>query len=195
MKNPSIETLQEAADAIAGGMTRKAAQQKFDLNYSQLWLFTRRAEIVEAGLDVEATAENVRELRKDASLSWGEIACRCGVPESKVRKLFTETTDLKSQGQRIGKGGRFYYGERGAPLYEAELRPTGTDIPKGAKYEGAITAAVGQRLIHLEISELRTTFKDYTGKDAGKRTKAQLVVAIRKAMAPKPVPALEATNA
>ncbi len=115
---------------------------------------------------------------RSEGLSWGEIAVRAGKPEGQVRTAFKEATGLKSQGQRIAKGGRFYLAE--GVLYQDSLKPTGTDIPKDAKgREGARLSAVTQRLMNLELKELKGLAADHGVKGT---TKASLVIAIKKAM-------------
>lgn len=134
--------------------------------------------------------------------SWGVLAARAGVPESRVRKLFELNADHVSQGVRIGRGGRFYMGE--PDLYQAELNPTGTQLTpeqRGKRAE-AIDAAATQRLLRLDRSELRSLATDLGITFTGRTTPAKLVTEIRKAMtapkapkavAPKPEPkAIEA---
>lgn len=57
----------------------------------------------------EELAEKIVAARNDTTLSWGFIAAstRPVVAESKVRKLFTDTTGTPTRGLRIGKGGRY----------------------------------------------------------------------------------------
>lgn len=67
----------------------------------------------------------VSELR-DLRCSWGEIAVRVGLPESKVRSAFRLTGGKKDLGLRIGLGGRFAYD---APeLYRANRKAEGAHI-------------------------------------------------------------------
>lgn len=111
--------------------------------------------------------------------SWGEIAVRVGHGEGKVRTAFRDASGNKSQGQRIGKGGRYYLAE--GVLYQDTLRPTGTVIPKDAVgREGARFCAATQRLMNLEFSELKNLAKDHGINKV--TTKAQAVTAIVKAM-------------
>lgn len=202
MKNPSKKVLDKALAMHAEGAQIKSIIKETGLNYSQTWRFLRSRDLEAEGFEFHTTVDPVAvKAMREAGMSWGEIGVRhrlngehttFGAPEGQVRKAFTEATGLKSQGQRIGKGGRFYYGERGTPLYAGELRPTGTDIPKDAKYDGAVEAANSQRLIHKDLDELKAMASDLgVSLKAGNKnkTKAKLVTDIRKAMAPERVPA------
>lgn len=53
-----------------------------------------------------ATAKDVVALRRDRSLSWGEISVRVLLPESTCRGMYEEATGESTKGLRIGKGGR-----------------------------------------------------------------------------------------
>jgi hypothetical protein len=69
----------------------------------------------------------VQELRDSKELSWGEIAVRCGIPESKVRACYKKTAGKKDKGLRIGKGGRFAYDE--PRYYMDNMKHEGAYIP------------------------------------------------------------------
>lgn len=98
---------------------------------------------------------------RKAGKSWGWIAVLAAVPESQVRKAWTAATGTKSQGTRIGRGGRFYYGEGGRPLYAENLRSTGTQIKLGSDRETAILQSRLQRMANLTMEELTDLGKDY----------------------------------
>lgn len=51
-------------------------------------------------------ASGIVSARDDDGLSWGLISARAGVPESRVRKVYTDTTGKSTLGMSIGKGGR-----------------------------------------------------------------------------------------
>lgn len=142
------------------------------LNYSQCWLFWQRR-LVENGhygpdadlapiADDEAKAiKAIVKARKDdpnhetpdkAGQSWGFIAVRFNRPEGWVRKMWAKATEVKSQGQRIAKGGRFYYHDEA--LYEGDLRPTGTNVPVGANHDVARQAAAVQPTLVDELWSL-----------------------------------------
>lgn len=186
-KNPTTEMFATALEMRRNGEGWKAILAATGLNYSQAWLHCATEERREQGLLVEGevTEAVVADLRAQ-NLSWGEIAVRCQMPESRVRKLYTEQTGFKSQGLRIGKGGRYYYGERGTPLYTEGLKPTGTAIPKGAHIAEAYEAADQQKLIHRPVAELVAKAEALgINPKSGKKnkTKAQLVKAIYTAQA------------
>lgn len=191
--NPTTDQFDQAFAAHKAGATVKQICADTGLNYSQLWRFCESRKLDEAGFEfyTELDPETVKELR-DQGLSWGSVAVRfrlsdahqaLGCPEGSVRSAFTKATGLKSQGQRIGKGGRFYYGYSGQPLYAGELRPTGTDIPKDAKLGDALICAESQRMVGWDIQDVRAKATELgISLKAGKknRTKAQLIGLIRK---------------
>lgn len=189
MKNPTVSTLTDAADRREAGEAWKSILADTGLNYSQALDFFRIRQIKEAGeyigedeTGVPVTGTMVADLRAEG-LSWGEVMYRTGLKEGRVRKLFTERTGDRSEGQRIGKGGRFFYGHSGEPLYTGgNLKATGTKIPKGSKLEGALLSADQQRLLGIPVGELRAQAeaKGLATKNAkGKNlTKAQLVKAL-----------------
>jgi hypothetical protein len=63
--------------------------------------------------------------------SWGEIAVRLGMPESRVRAIFKASGSMKDLGLRIGKGGRFALGD--PTLYLDNRRKEGAQIPADFK--------------------------------------------------------------
>lgn len=141
------------------GAKMKQIMAETGLNHSQAeraimkaTLTTADAEAFEAsGTDL---ASRVRAARK-AGTSWGVIGILAGEPESKVRRAWTEATNLESKGLRIGRGGRFAYGYSGEPLYEDTLKPTGTAIPKGAGLVGALKVSRVQRLVQMDLADLK----------------------------------------
>lgn len=80
----------------------------------------------------EELTEKVVAARDDENLSWGFIAAatRPGVAESKVRKLYTDSTGTPTRGLRIGKGGRYPDDERpdGAPAAK-KVTTTAKKVP------------------------------------------------------------------
>jgi hypothetical protein len=65
--------------------------------------------------------------RDSLALSWGEIAVRLGIPESRVRAAYRSLGSKKDLGLRIGKGGRWAYDA--SELYEDNRRKEGAMIP------------------------------------------------------------------
>lgn len=109
------------------------------LNESQMWLDRTKRQITDgtiaggfikvAGETDTKVAAQIAKFRADGE-SWGLIAVRCQMPESRVRRTFTNATAIDSKGLRIGKGGRwvsdepaFYTGGDRAKL-GTELDPT-----------------------------------------------------------------------
>jgi hypothetical protein len=187
-KNPTAEQFAQYVADRRNGVPAAKAQKDADLSHSQAefhWLRTQP--VAEGGMaelvgKTDPTPAAIRKLRENGE-SWGRIAVHCDRPEGTVRKLYAEGTGNKSQGQRIGKGGRFYYGSNGMPLYAEVLKATGTVISVTEKgLEPAIQAATEQReLLNAEVSELRDIYKAELKKVAPKGfTKAQLAIAIRR---------------
>lgn len=78
--------------------------------------------------DLQIMGAIVRRLRlENKGISWGEIAVRMDVPESLVRKCFRHGSVLKDKGLRIGKGGRWAYGD--PTLYTEHRQSEGAAIP------------------------------------------------------------------
>lgn len=110
------------------------------IGYSRGWLIVRRAYLEQnhkAALvtlpkgDDDATAykrhQIVVEMRDGQQLSWGEIAVRLGVPESRVRAMYRHNGIKKDLGLRIGKGGRYAYDD--PTLYRDNRKREGAHIP------------------------------------------------------------------
>lgn len=127
-----------------------------DIGYSRAWLIVRRAFIeanapsllvdLEAAIKAEFPADKVpakdeivrrvispivQNLRESELCSWGEIAVRVGLPEAQVRSAFKATNSKKDVGLRIGKGGRFAYGD--PTLYLEHRSREGAQIPADFK--------------------------------------------------------------
>lgn len=135
--------------------------------------------VLPADQRVEATAKNARDLRDVRQLSWGEIAVRLGVSEGRARKLYAEGAGVLSEGQRIGKGGRWLGND--SELYVAELNPTGTKITPEAGRRNARKLAVQQRLAKMETGALKAFAADHGVTVKGK-TPAQIILAVQKAL-------------
>lgn len=183
-KNPTMDQLQAAYELRSQNMAWPEVLEATKLNYSQAWYFCTRQDLPKSMDLAKAFAtdpgETVKAARKEANNSWGFIAVRCNVSESAVRRAYTEATSLKSQGCRIGKGGRWLYSDQ--VLYNDVLRPTGTDIPKDAVgREGAEVAAGTQRIHQLDFSELKNLAADY-GIEFKGGTKVSLAKKVLKAM-------------
>jgi len=148
------EAEQQAVSMREEGATMKAIMAATNLNHSQAERAIMKATLTEAdvasfeagGTDLGSRAQAGRA----NGLSWGVMGILAGQPESAVRRAFTQATELKSQGLRIGRGGRFHYDESGRPLYADELKATGTAIPKGGTLGTAIKASFEQRLGRLD---------------------------------------------
>lgn len=143
LKNLSADAIEQLERDVledhGAGFTTPQLMEKYELNHSQvdLILYTLRAtdDVVEAYMNGGATLGERTVVGRNAKHSWGFMAVLetfgtgKKVSESAVRAAFKEASATKSQGQRIGRGGRFYFGDPGAVLYEDVLKPTGTVIP------------------------------------------------------------------
>lgn len=144
------------------------------------------------------TPENVVMLRDKEGRSWGYITVVTGQgsSESKVRNTYRDAANVESQGLRVGKGGRFY--RRDQLLYDGELKPTGTSIPKGEK-PVARQHALKQRILTLVKADpqaaQRIAAKYGITIPASAKTPAQVTEAIFKASEAKKVTAPKAKKA
>ena len=134
-----------------------------------------------------ALQAKVIELRDVDQLSWGEIAVRMQIPESRVRAAYRHNGRQKDLGLRIGKGGRFAYGA--GELYTENRKREGAQIPHDLTRkpkveellnfqpkEGSTTGqAKGQAM--GRIWKLRTQFIDGAGRTSEERVAAQAKVA------------------
>lgn len=150
--------LVDNCDTLApeGVFQPSALPEDFPIKYSRAWLIVRRAwiEANAKNLLVNVTKKQVdaaqkkygdqydekrhvwgpivENLRDSEKLSWGEIAVRCGMAESKVRASYRALGAKKDIGLRIGKGGKFAYGD--PELYLEHRQVEGAMIP--ADYKG-----------------------------------------------------------
>lgn len=186
-KNATIEQFQAYFEARLSGTPAAKAQAEAGLSHSQAefyWL--RNATAEQGGMkelvgSVEATTANVRKLRTEGQ-SWGRIAVLINKPEGTARKLWATATGTKSQGNRIGRGGRFYYGDNGQPLYDAELKATGTLIRLEEKgLEGALSAADQQKQLLHDDAARAEAWKRYFGSRKAPKAIAAQVSMIRTA--------------
>lgn len=74
-----------------------------------------------------ALQQLVIRMRDSEGISWGEIAVRLQMPESRVRSAYRHNGIRKDLGLRIGKGGRFAYDA--GELYTDNRRKEGAQIP------------------------------------------------------------------
>lgn len=135
---------------------------------------------------VPLTTEGVTKQRQ-AGASWGFIMVRCSSPdqpyswvgEQRVRGLWEQGTDTVSQGQRIGKGGRFLGGD--PELYADTLKRTGTELTKEelASHEARRQAAERQRLLKQDWDSLKAQAKELGIQVTSKATPASLAAKIQ----------------
>lgn len=140
--------------ALEDGLNWQQASELSGIKYSRGWLIVRRAQLEQnypnllvdssalimgfeatsladpKNLVPAALSDTVKRLH-DEGCSWGEIMVRLGQTEGTVRKAFEYKTTLKSVGQRVGKGGRYWDGR--ADLYQENRRKEGAWIPGSLK--------------------------------------------------------------
>lgn len=161
-----LARLQDEAFALhQEGVAIKDIQATLDLNYSQTWLgiterdmVTNHPELDHRAMDAAKKPAAIVEARNkmDDHASWGWLAVRFGMPESRVRKHFREEANVYDTGLRIGKGGRFM--EDNGELYEGEAAKVGVIRVRG---EGAVKiAAVKAEALPTTLKGLRELAKD-----------------------------------
>ena len=149
-KKPTQEALDQAFAMWQGGGSNGAIMEATGLNYSQMWLDRQDRTMDENGR-IETHDKNGQALPdtvvaaaiarcRAADESWGLIAVRCRLPESRVRRIFASATGISSQGLRIGRGGRYvaddprFYSGADRPKVGTELdpgRPVLEQVPTG----------------------------------------------------------------
>lgn len=188
MDSKSVAKLFAKVDKLnADGATYKQIMEATGLNHSQVELHLIAARLTDedynafaAGGDtLQAQVVAARKSNRPGWSSWGVLSVLAGEPESKVRKLWADSTGLKSAGLRIGRGGRWYY--RDGELYAEVLKPTGTEIPVGTNHEGARVEAQRQRLFKLEWDSLKRVGERYGVQFKKGQTKVTFARAIWKA--------------
>lgn len=98
--------------------------------------------------DEDELAAAIVAARDDDQDSWGRISARAGIPESKVRKIYEDTTGNSSRGLRIGKGGRYVGDENPNPAEK---------VPAAKKAGGAKKAPAKKTAAAKKAAPKRTT--------------------------------------
>lgn len=189
------DIIMEAAQRIMAGEKIGAVLSDTGLKYSPVWLTARWLELTAEAPELflaEPTAAVAVKLREEEGCSWGEIAVRFSqaaprsFPESRVRAWFKQASGVRSEGLRIGKGGRWFAGEE--EFYMDVLRKPGTQIPADMPIAIAREVAtkvdrdtITQGLLSLQVKELKALMADHGIKFKVGMTKAQMIRAIRSA--------------
>lgn len=133
--------------------------------------------------DLNALEPVVIKLREEMHLSWGEIAVRLGIPESRVRRAYRSNGIKKDLGLRIGKGGRFAYGA--GELYEDNRKAEGAYIKLDKHGKPSVeellnyvpkegtTTKQQQGQVISRIVKLRKLFVEGAGRTSEERVSAQ----------------------
>lgn len=169
------------------GVAWKEALAATDISYAQGWLIVERANLEALGLTVDTAgmteaelAKVIAELRaKDAS--WGTIMVTLDITEGRARKIWAGKTGTHSEGTRVGKGGRFLFGE--PALYADQLAKTGTALAATEKKvrENYLATGGAARVAFMDLPELRALAEEMGVSPKG--GKAAIAGRIRKAMA------------
>lgn len=161
MKDPQKSDLDKAIELRLEGYGMKVVQAQSGLSHSQAELACMAWEyFVDAGAEaITLDPATVKVLRDDLGISWGAISVMGGlkadlplpkVPESKVRKMYTEATGNEHKGIRNGHGGRWLQGDQ--TLYEDNLKATGTVLAKGEARQIDIRQAKAQLQKYMQMS-------------------------------------------
>lgn len=182
--NLKAEELKALINLRENGAKWKQVLKETGLSHSKAELAWMEHEAEGAGFAVEAlNPAFVDYARNTLKIGWGPIMVWTQSSEGKVREAWKQATNLHSDGQRVGRGGRFKFDE--PELYIGELKPTGTDIPKDHTLvrEVAREDALSSRIMKLEPDQVKSVYEKYTGKKVTKGwTKAKLALEITKAM-------------
>lgn len=173
MKNPTPEVLAKAVSLKKEGKPWHEVLDLTGLSHSQAEIAYFKATLPKDQFH-EFSTEKVLELRNQG-VSWGVIGVRLNVPESRVRSAYKEATGTLSEGQRVGRGGRWLNNDQS--LYQDVLQTTGTTIPTEYGRRFASIAASQQRLLKLPTEDLRQMASDNGINPKGK-TPAQLTKAL-----------------
>jgi hypothetical protein len=175
MAKHTTEMLEFVAQARAAGSSWPEAFEACTAEYGSApsygpaWLYCERLSM-DPKDHIDPTGVAITEAR-NAGDSWGRISVRANLPESRVRRLFEETSGVRSQGLRNGNGGRFFRSE--PAFYQGEAHRTGTAFPVGAKVPNVNLMEQREALVAAStISELRKAAKAQGLSGAG--TKADI---------------------
>lgn len=189
----------EAFSLWVSGKPWEVITEATGVGYASGWLFCIRTALVlnepEALVDLGSmsrtqAANRVAEMRLDDGDSWGRIMARTGVAEGQVRKLFTEKTNVYSEGLRNGKGGRFYQGN--AEAYDPAPKvgwvrkaEASAELPaqiiKGLLEAGSLEGGDVAELEGMSLKDLKSLAKSFGLPTSGK--KVDLVARVAQAYA------------
>lgn len=162
------------------GATIAAAAKANGVTYSPAWQYCTWVAKVAAGTVTDLRgmpqadqAKAVAKLR-NAGNSWGEVATTVCLNENACRKLFEAATNVQAVGTRIGKGGRHWGDEQGAPLYAAERQATGVAVEPGTTLAGAV-ASTNVDPATMRMPALKAGIRAMGGTVPTKANKATLV--------------------
>ena len=112
-------------DAIVAQLEKELKAAKTDAEAERV---TRLMEAARYDYKRHVVGAQVKRLRLELGqgISWGEISVRLDTPESTCRGAFNSVSDRKAKGLRIGRGGKFAYGD--GSLYDENRKTEGAHI-------------------------------------------------------------------
>lgn len=117
---------------------------------------------IEAKNDADLAKKVVAARDKD-KLSWGVISARTGVAESRLRKIYTDTTGNDTLGNRIGKGGRFPSNEVRPPAPAKAKTAAQTKADKAESAPAKVSAEAAKvPIADMELPQLKTRLNGKT---------------------------------
>lgn len=135
----------------------------------------------------EELAAAIVSARDEDQLSWGQIMVRSGLPETRCRKIYEETTGTSTRGNRIGKGGRYPDGvtpparasepkEKAVKKAAAKKAPAAKAPATKAPAKKAPAKSAGSKLAAMSDTELSSHImgKTITYKNAGQQFKVKV---------------------
>lgn len=169
------------------GVAWKEALATVGVSYAQGWLIVARAEAEKAGATFDASAMTEAEIAAEIArlraegASWGTIMVVLDITEARARKVWANASGTHSEGTRVGKGGRFLFGEKA--LYADQLAATGTALSAKERKSRSnyLGTAEAVKMVHLDLPALRALAEEYGV--SGKGNKAAIVNRIRRAQA------------
>lgn len=96
--------------------------------------------------DEDEVAAGIVSARNDDQQSWGLIAARAGMPESRVRKIYRDTTGDSDKGNRIGKGGRYPAGVTPPEKPAKAAKKASSKSKETSKWDGMDAQAIADEL-------------------------------------------------
>ena len=108
-----LKDLEAAAEMIAEGMPIAKVLEATGMSYSPVWCYSTwsrnrdEGKLVDlSGLSQSEADAAIKVIREEGN-SWGDIACLVSRTENACRKSYERASNIRSEGTRIGHGGRY----------------------------------------------------------------------------------------